>query len=190
MRKFALFFLVVLFCWPATAQQSIAEAAVLARNNRQSAVELATRDEVLTLLETLQVRKTMGVMLESMKQIMRDATEKSFRERVPNATPKQLAALDGMVDDIVGAQLDDLINAIIPIYQRHLTKTDIEEMIRFYSSPVGQKLLREQPQIIQESMQAGAAVQQKRMDEMNAKIQERLQEMEGGQEQTAAPQKQ
>jgi uncharacterized protein len=83
-----------------------------------------------------------------------------------------------------------LINAIIPIYQRHLTKTDIEEMIRFYSSPVGQKLLREQPQIIQESMQAGAAVQQKRMDEMNAKIQERLQEMEAGQEQTAAPQKQ
>src|SRR5262249_42889308 len=110
--------------------------------------------------------------------------------KVPNATPKQLAALDGMVDDIVGAQLDDLINAIIPIYQRHLTKTDIEEMIRFYSSPVGQKLLREQPQIIQESMQAGAAAQQRRIEEMNAKIQERLQEMEAGQEQTAAPKKQ
>ena len=191
MRKFALFFLVVLCSWTATAQQSVAEAAVLARNSRQSAAELATRDEVLTLLETLQVRKTMAVMLENMKQIMNEATEKSFREKVPNPTPKQLAALHGMVDDMVDGQLDDLLNAIIPIYQRHLTKTDIEEMIRFYSSPVGQKLLREQPQIIQESMQAGAGVQQKRMDEINARIQERLQELtEASQEQTSAPQKQ
>ena len=190
MRKCAFFFLVVLLSWPATAQQSVAEAAALARNTTQAAAESATRDQVLTLLETLQVRKTMAVMLENMKQIMKEATEKSFREKVPNPTPRQLAALSGMVDDIVDAQLDDLLNAIIPIYQRHLTKTDIEEMIRFYSSPVGQKLLREQPQIIQESMQAGAAVQQRRMDEMNAKIQERLQEMEAGQEQTAAPQKQ
>jgi len=191
MRKCAFFFLVVLLSWPATAQQSVAEAAALARNTTQAAAESATRDQVLTLLETLQVRKTMAVMLENMKQIMKEATEKSFREKVPNPTPRQLAALSGMVDDIVDAQLDDLLNAIIPIYQRHLTKTDIEEMIRFYSSPVGQKLLREQPQIIQESMQAGAGVQQKRMDEMNARIQERMQELtEASQEQTSGPQKQ
>jgi hypothetical protein len=184
MRKAALLCLIAFFNLPAMAQQSVAEAAVLARSNRQEAAELATRDQVLTLLETLQVRKTMTIMLENMKQIMKDAAERSFREKVPNPTPKQLAALNGMLDDIVDTQaLDDLINAIIPIYQRHLTKTDIEEMIRFYSSPVGQKLLREQPQIIQESMNAGAGVQQKRMDEINARIQERLQEMtEAGQE--------
>jgi uncharacterized protein len=176
MRRFVFFFLVVLFALPAAAQQSIAEAATLARTNRQSAAELATRDQVLTLLETLQVRKTMALMLDKMKQIMKETAERSFREKVPNPTPKQLAALNGMLDDIVDTQgLDDLINAMIPIYQRHLTKTDIEEMIRFYSSPVGQKLLQEQPQIIQESMQAGAAVQQRRMDEINAKVQERMQ---------------
>lgn len=194
MRKSVLFLLFVgiLCALPAAAQQSVAEAAAVARSTRASIADAPTRDQVLTLLETLQVRQTMTVMLENMKQIMKDTAERSFRQKVPNPTPKQLAALNGMLDDIIDAQaVDDLINAIIPIYQRHLTKADIEEMIRFYSSPVGQKLLKEQPQIIQESMQAGAAVQQRRMDEINARVQERVQElMDATPEPPSTPQKQ
>jgi hypothetical protein len=71
-----------------------------------------------------------------------------------------------------------------------LTKTDVEEMICFYSSPVGQKLLQEQPQMIQESMQAGAAVQQKTMDQINARIQERLQQMTDASQEISTPPKQ
>jgi uncharacterized protein len=117
----------------------------------------------------------MTVAMEGFKQIMRDAAEKSLRERVPNPSPKQLEAFRGIYDDITDMPLDEMIDAMIPIYQRHLTKADVDEMIRFYSSPVGQKLLREQPQILQESMQAGAAVQQKRMDEIKMKIERRVQ---------------
>ena len=74
--------------------------------------------------------------------------------------------------NIADMPLDEMMNAVISIYQRHLSKSDVDEMIRFYSSPIGQKLLRELPQILQESMQAGAEVQRKRMDELNAKIEE------------------
>ncbi|HMF91947.1 MAG TPA: DUF2059 domain-containing protein [Candidatus Angelobacter sp.] len=192
MRNFVLFFLVLLFTLPATAQQSVAEAAAQARSSAKLGADAPTRDQVMTLLELLQVRRTMTVMMESMKQVMREGAEQSFREKVPNPTPKQLAALRGMFDDIVDTMsMDDMIDAIIPIYQRHLTKTDIDELIRFYSSPVGQKLLHEQPQIIQESMQAGAAVEQKRMDEIKAKIAQRAQEMmEADQEPTSTPKKQ
>ena len=192
MRKVTLLLLVVFFTWPAFAQQSVAEAAARARSSNQASADAPTRDQVMTLLDLLQVRKTMSVMLESMKQVMREGAERSFRERVPNPTPKQLAALHGMFDDIVDAtSMDDMINALIPIYQRHLTKADIEEMIRFYSSPTGQKLLHEQPAIIQESMQAGAEVQQRRMDEIKAKIQQRMQQIEeASQDETPAPKKQ
>jgi hypothetical protein len=192
MRKATLLLLVVFFTLPALAQQSVAEAAARARSSNQASADAPTRDQVMTLLDLLQVRKTMSVMLESMKQVMREGAERSFRERVPNPTPKQLAALHGMFDDIVDAtSMDDMINALIPIYQRHLTKADIEEMIRFYSSPTGQKLLHEQPAIIQESMQAGAEVQQRRMDEIKAKIQQRMQQIEeASQDETPAPKKQ
>ncbi|HKF22061.1 MAG TPA: DUF2059 domain-containing protein [Candidatus Angelobacter sp.] len=190
MRKATLLFLVVFFALPALAQQSVAEAAALARSSNQASADSPTRDQVMTLLELLQVRKTMSVMLESMKKVMIDGAERGFRERVPNPTPKQLAALHGMFDDIVNASMDDMINALIPIYQRHLTKADLEELIRFYSSPVGQKLLHEQPAIIQESMQAGAEVQQRRMDEIRAKIQQRMQQLEeASQDDTPAPKK-
>src|SRR5437899_4455123 len=104
-----------------------------------------SRDQVLTLLDLLQVRRNMAVMMDSMKQIMKQGAEQSFREKVHNPTPEQLAAVRGMIDDVIdGISADDMVNAVITIYQRHLSKSDIEEMIRFYSSPVGQKLLREQ----------------------------------------------
>src|SRR5215471_20075526 len=177
MRKATLLFLVVFFALPALAQQSVAEAAALARSSNQASADSPTRDQVMTLLELLQVRKTMSVMLESMKKVMIDGAERGFREKVPNPTPKQLAALHGMFDDIVNASMDDMINALVPIYQRHLTKADLEELIRFYSSPVGQKLLREQPQMMQEGMQAGMQVQQKRMGEIRAKIDARIDKM-------------
>jgi hypothetical protein len=191
MRKIALLCLVVCFTLPSLAQQSVAEAAAQARGNGQVSADAPTRDQVITLLELLQARRNMTVMMENMKQIMKESAERSFREKVPNPTPKQLAALHGMFDDIIDTMsLDDMINAIIPIYQRHLTKTDIEELIRFYSSPVGQKILREQPQIVQESMQAGAEVQRKRMDEIKAKIAQRAQEMtETSQDEPSAPKK-
>jgi hypothetical protein len=120
----------------------------------------------------------MAVMMEGMKKAMKQGAEQAFRDRVPNPTPKQLEALDGMVEDMMAdLPMDEMVEALVPIYRRHLSKTDVDEVIRFYSSDVGQKLLREQPQMIQEGMQAGAEIQQKRMDQMMAKIRERTQKM-------------
>lgn len=191
MRKILLVLLVVCLSVPVFVQTSVAQAAAQTNNaNQPLPADAPTRDQVMTLLDLLQARKTMTVFMENMKKIMKQSAEQVFREKVPNPTPKQLEALHGIQDDIVDIPLDDMINAIIPIYQRHLSKTDLEEMIRFYSSPVGQKLLREQPQIIQESMQAGVAVQDKRMDELMIKIRERTQALiEAGEDANAPPKK-
>jgi hypothetical protein len=178
MRKILLVLLVVCLSVPVFAQQSVAEAAAQARNaDRALPADAPTRDQVMTLLDLMQARKTILAVMDNMKQIMRQSAEKAFRERVPNPTPKQLEALNGIYDDITDIPVDELINAIIPIYQRHLTKTDLDDLIRFYGSPVAQKMLREQPEILQESMQAGAAVQQNRMDEIKMKIAARVQAM-------------
>jgi hypothetical protein len=115
--------------------------------------------------------------MENMKQIMMQGAEQQLREKVPNPTPQQIEAFRGIFDEIVDAPLDEMVDAIIPIYQRHFTTADIEELIRFYSSRVGQKMLREQPQLVKESMQAGAAIQEKRMDEMMIKVRERIQKV-------------
>jgi hypothetical protein len=176
MRKILLVLLAVCLSVPVFAQQSVAEAAAQTRNtDRALPADAPTRDQVMTLLDLMQARKTLIAVMDNMKQIMRQSAERAFREKVPNPTPKQLEALNGIYDDITDIPVDEMINAIIPIYQRHLTKTDLEDLIRFYGSPVAQKLLREQPEILKESMQAGAAVQQKRMDEIKMKVAARVQ---------------
>jgi len=161
------------------AQQSVAEAAAQAKSKAEVfPPDAPTHDQVMTLLDLLQVRKTMATMMDGMKQVMKQSSEQSFRERVPDPTPKQLEALHGMVEDALGDMpLNEIVEAVVPIYRRHLTKSDVEEMIRFFGGPVGQKLLREQPQMMQEGIQAGAAVQQKRMEQIKIKIRERVQQL-------------
>jgi len=180
MRSRALLLLVLLaVAAPLYAQQSVAEAARQAKAKPEGlAADAPTRDQVMKLLDLLQIRKSMSLMMDGMKQAMKQGAEETFRERVPNPTPKQLEALNGMVDDLMADMpLDEMIEAMVPIYRRHLSKSDVDEVIRFYSSAVGQKLLREQPQMIQEGMQAGGEIQQKRMDQMMAKIRERTEKM-------------
>jgi len=51
----------------------------------------------------------------------------------------------------------DIIDLVLPIYERHLTEEDLKNMIIFYKSPTGMKMAKETPFIMQESMQAGRA---------------------------------
>jgi hypothetical protein len=48
-----------------------------------------------------------------------------------------------------------LIDMLVPIYAAHLTRSEIEELLRFYLSPVGQRLTAVQPDILRESTLAG-----------------------------------
>lgn len=53
------------------------------------------------------------------------------------------------------ASMDDLVERTVPIYQKHLTLEDIQGVIAFYRTPVGQKYAEKTPLINQESMQIG-----------------------------------
>lgn len=180
MRKSLLFLVFALAGVPLFAQQVIGGKISSGPKvtDETFAPDAPTHDQVMTLLDLLQVRKMMATMMDGMKQAMKQGAEESFRERVPDPTPKQLEALHGMIDDAIGdLPLDEMLEAMVPIYRRHLSKSDVEEMIRFFGGPVGQKLLREQPQMMQEGMQAGVAVQERRMEQIKIKIRERAQQM-------------
>lgn len=53
------------------------------------------------------------------------------------------------------ANAEELINMVAPIYQKHLSQSDIDAVTAFYQTPAGKKFIAVQPQILQESMQAG-----------------------------------
>ena len=50
---------------------------------------------------------------------------------------------------------EDIVNLIIPIYDKYFTENEINELIAFYNTPVGKKMTMSLPSIAQESMAVG-----------------------------------
>ncbi len=67
---------------------------------------------------------------------------------------------------------DDMIELTYSIWDKHFTHQEIRDLIRFYQSPTGQKIIRETPVIQRESLAAG----QKWGNEILGRILARLKE--------------
>ena len=67
---------------------------------------------------------------------------------------------------------EDLVNMIVPVYDRNFTAEEIDQLLAFYNSPIGQKLIGKLPVILQESMQIGQAWG----EEISKKVLQRLQQ--------------
>jgi len=50
---------------------------------------------------------------------------------------------------------DELIDLVIPIYDKYYTHDEIQELMRFYQSPVGQKTIKVLPKLSAEAIDAG-----------------------------------
>jgi hypothetical protein len=72
---------------------------------------------------------------------------------------------------------DEMMQSMVPTYQKHFTKGDIDSLVAFYSSPVGQKLLREMPAIMGEAMEAMMPIMRQHMDAMNQRLQQEVADM-------------
>jgi hypothetical protein len=134
----------------------------------------ASREDVLKLFDVMQnreqVRRTMESMVKQSQALMRE----QIKERNPKITDEELAELDQEAEEMWKSfPVDQMLDDAVPVYQRHLTKNDVDAMISFYSSPTGQKLLREMPAIMSEGMQAMYPDIQKHMDAAMQRIEEK-----------------
>ncbi len=57
--------------------------------------------------------------------------------------------------EILNTSLDDLVEMLVPVYQRHLSQEDLKSLIVFYQTPAGKRYAEKTPLIMQESMQVG-----------------------------------
>lgn len=180
MRKFILT-LAVLACagLSLNAQQSLGEIAAQAKASKQALpADAPSREQILRFFDVLQVRQNMQIAIDGMKEQMKSGAEQGFRHKLPNATAEQIHQMQAMVDDAFSEiSYDELLDSMVPVYQRHLSKSDIDGILAFYASPAGKKLLHEQPAMMRESMEAAGAVEQKRMDGILKKLDSRMDQM-------------
>lgn len=137
----------------------------------------ATKEQILKLFDVMDIHKQTRAMMATIERQTRTTSMEALKARYPRITPEQLERVnkiseESMRDFPVDAMLDDMI----PIYQKHLTGTDVDAMIAFYSSPTGKKLMQQLPQITQEAMQASNARVQKHIDAVLQRVEEMMKE--------------
>jgi uncharacterized protein len=95
------------------------------------------------------MKKLMASMTQSMHQIMHEQYLKHKDELPADYESKMSEMTDGMFENM---PMDEMMQAMVPAYQKHFTKGDIDNLVAFYSTPTGEKLLRDMPAIMADSM--------------------------------------
>jgi hypothetical protein len=80
-----------------------------------------------------------------------------------------------MTDDLLKSfPWDEMLDAMVPVYQKHLTKGDVTALVAFYSTATGQKILRDMPAMMQESMETVMPLMRKQMDAIGERVQQEV----------------
>ena len=122
---------------PSTAAQK----STAQKQTTSAAAESAKVADIRKLLELTGSRD----MVNQMKTVMMT----QFKQNSPNMPPEMF---DEMMAEL---KAEDLEESMIPVYSRHFTAADIKQLIAFYQSPFGRKVMREMPSIINESNEVG-----------------------------------
>jgi len=151
------FLLLLLLCISAAT----AQVPVSIANDPQ-----ATREDILKLFEVMQIREQMQQVMRQVTMQMRSMSREQAKKTDPNITADQLAEIDARSEQMIeSVPVTDMMDDMVPVYQKHLTKGDVDAMIAFYSTATGQKILREMPAMAAEGMQALQPRMRKILDE-------------------------
>jgi uncharacterized protein len=126
-------------------------SATVAAAGQQRKIDPAKEADIRELLRltgmTDVVGKQMGQMADQAKPLLERSLPPGERrhEIVEDFTKRFLAR----------ANSQGLIAQVIPVYDKYLTDDDVKAVIRFYKSPVGQRLLKIMPEMMKEASAAG-----------------------------------
>jgi|GEM_PF-429758 hypothetical protein len=149
-----------------------------------------TAEQVMKLLDLMRIQDGLQITLDAMKDQIKAGTDQALREKILEPTPDQIKAAHGIVDEeFQKLSLDGMIKDIVPVYQRHFTRSDVDALVAFYSSPAGRKVVREQPAMLRESMQATASSQRAKMEMLLARLDLRVQQLIADEQNKTDPEK-
>ncbi len=79
---------------------------------------------------------------------IRDNLVQTFEQIMQDGSPEEAETLKSILD------IDEVIAQIVPIYDKYFTREELEDLVAFYRSDVGKKMLRVTPQIMEDSVKA------------------------------------
>ena len=120
-----------------------------------SEIDPAKETDIRHLMEVTGAKKQLNQMLPFMAKQMKPLIEQLIMSRLPpDLRDPQIP--ERFVQRVIERfDPDELINRIVPVYDKYYTREEIKEMVRFFETPLGKKFLETSPQLMQESMTVG-----------------------------------
>ena len=95
---------------------------------------------------------------ESYKEVLLDFMEAQGTLDTFNSTIDQMSEIMGnqieseKIKPLMDEMFSGLIDALVPVYQKHLSIQDLKDGIGMYQTPIGKKIAEKSPLITQETM--------------------------------------
>jgi uncharacterized protein len=141
--------------------------SVPARADELTRDKRADIERILEMTGALSLGKQMArAAVTNLAQILKKAR--------PDIPQNVLDLLPAEVEAVFDENFDSFKEAVIPIYHKYFTAAELKEMIRFYSTDLGQKTIKVMPSLMQEGMAAGQRWGQSLGPQINRRVSEKL----------------
>jgi len=137
--------------------------------------EAASKEDVQHLFSILK--------LDTMMQLTMKAAADQVKTNLPAILKDQDMELrqeqiNSLMDEVYrNYPLKEVLDAMVPVYQKHLSRGDIANIEAFYQTSTGQKMVNEMPEMSKDAMQAANPIMKKWMTEVMQRIKTRAEAM-------------
>ncbi len=158
MKRLLFVSVVLLLSWPSLAQTSADDSP-------------ATKEDVERYLQAIHSRGMTAKMAVAMAQGTRQMLHEQYLKHKDDLPADYETKMNAMMDGMFGKMpWNEMMRATVPIYQKHFTKGDIDNLIVFYSTPTGEKVLREMPSVTTEAMQSMMPIVSKYVETVQRRV--------------------
>lgn len=118
-----------------------------------SAIDPEKEADIRKLLELANTKAMFNQTIGTMMSLI----QKSLLQANPDDPKAQMFSnlIAQQLRGDMASQYNELVNQLVPVYDKYYTKDDIEQIIQFYQSPIGQKLLKVTPDLSRETQTIG-----------------------------------
>lgn len=147
-------------------------ATGLAQNPADQPATKADIDRYLEAVHSHEMmHQTVAAMSKPIQKMLHEQYEKNKDKLPADFEARTSKEMEDMLKDI---PWDDMLEAMVPAYQKHFTRGDMDALTAFYSSPTGQKVMREMPGLMADSMEIMMPIMNKHIEKVTRRMQDEV----------------
>jgi len=140
-----------------------------------AAAQQPTPSAIVTAKELLIVKGATG-MFDAVIPGMVESTKNTFLPTNPGLY-KEINQAAAKVQTEFASRRTEVIDEIARLYAQHFTEAEMKEVIAFYKTPTGRKLVADEPAIIQQGLARADAWSKKMADEVMSRFRAEMKKM-------------